>query len=78
MWCRNVAKRPKIAGDALSKSGGNFDHHHHHLVSSTVLEAVQRRGHQVQGPVGTGYQVEGLGSTVLTEVHTGNKGKVLY
>ena len=42
---------------------------------STVLEAVQRRGHQVQGPVGTGYQVKSPGSTVLTEVHTGNKEK---
>ena len=42
---------------------------------STVLKAVQSRGHQVQGPVGTGYQGNGPGSTVLTEVHTGNKEK---
>ena len=55
---QKVAKRPKIAGDALSKSGGNLDHHHHHLACSTVLEAVQRRGQQVQGPVDIGYQVK--------------------
>ncbi len=57
MRCRKVAKRPKIEGDALSKSGGNLNHHHHHLAYSTVLEAVQRRGHQVQGLVDIGYQV---------------------
>jgi hypothetical protein len=44
------------------------------IACSTVLEAVQRRGHQVQGPVGTGYQVRGPGSTVLTEVRSGNSG----
>ena len=47
----------KIAGDALSKSWGNLVHHHHHLAYSTILEAVQRRGQQVQGPVDVGYQV---------------------
>ena len=56
MKCKKVAKRPKIAGDALSKTRGNLDHHHH-LACSTVLEAVQRRGHQVQGLVDIGYQV---------------------
>ncbi len=73
MRCRNIAKRPKIAGDALSKTGGNLDHHHH-LACSTVLEAVQRRGQQVQGPVDVGYQVktpEIAGSTVREAVHIG-------
>ena len=41
---------------------------------STVLEAVQSRGQPVQGPVGTGYQGNGPGSTTLTEVHPGNSG----
>ena len=84
MRCRKVAKGPKIAGDALSKTGGNLDHHHHHLACSTVPETVQRLGQQVQGPVDIGYQVRlqevlywrkyapGIaGSTVLKAVHIG-------
>ena len=63
-----------MAGDATSKSGGNLDHQHHHLACSTVLEAVQRRGQQVQGPVDVGYHgktPEIADSTVLKAVHIG-------
>ena len=47
-----VSKMPKMAGDVSSKTGGNLDHVILDVGGddcSTVLEAVQSRGHQVQG-----------------------------
>ncbi len=53
---RTVTRR--YSGGVQEAFSLELSSHHHNLAYSTILEAVQRRGQQVQGPVDIGYQAK--------------------
>ena len=71
------SKMSQMAGDASSKTGGNLDHVILDLAWMTVVlywKQYKVADNRYRGPVGTGYQGRGPGSTVLKEVRSGNSG----
>ena len=67
----------QMAGDVSSKTGGNLDQVILDLAWMTVVlywKQYKVADNRYRGPVGTGYQGNGPGSTVLKEVRSGNSG----
>ena len=76
-WEEKVSKMSQMAGDASSKTGGNLDHVILDPAWMTVVlywKQYKVADNRYRGPVGTGYQGKGPGSTVLKEVRSGNSG----
>ena len=72
-----MSKMSQVAGDASSKTGGNLDHVILDLAWMTVVlywKQYKVADNRYRGPVGTGHQGNGPGSTVLKEVRSGNSG----